>query len=260
MKKLVSLFASALFIFIFSATSFAGYLTGVSVNYDSRYFPEFAYDRGGPEGHSGAYIQVVAGVDGYDDLKNINIKAKHLVNDFEVTLLEAPTGCAGNWPAFFGVDQYYAVRLQPESKRMVGQWVITLKYTTNAGDKGQESKTVTVPRFNFPPEPTGIQRSHYQGREWLVWNSIGDPGTGPFKHVEYRIMRLTKPLFCVDDAYAVRPYGNIYYELWSGNRIAVEIPSGWYPGDLIRIENRVYDDNGGAVYRFDRGVRFIYLQ
>lgn len=255
MKKL-SILLLCVFSIFFSATSFAQYMTSAEIRFDSRYFPEFVYARGGAEGHSGAYISFSVSVIDYDDLQKVDIKAKHLDTDFEVTLLEAAPECAGVWP-FAGVDQYYGVRLQP-NEWMTGEWEITLKYRTTEGVHGREQALVVVPRFNSPPEPTGIQGANVQGQKWLVWNSIGEPGVGPDSHIEYRIMHLTGPDLCIDESYTVRPGGNIYYELWSGNRIAVERPAHWQPGDLIRIENRVYS-NIQDVYRFDRGTRYFYL-
>ncbi|MDY6793429.1 MAG: hypothetical protein SWH54_19350 [Thermodesulfobacteriota bacterium] len=140
---------------------------------------------------------------------------------------------------------------------MTGKWRIILKYEKN-GTKEKETKAVMVPRFNFPPEPTGIQLANWNGKTWIVWNRIGDPGNSG-KHVEYRIAHFTTPApHCMDDWLVIQEGGPTYYELWSGNRIAVELPTNWVSGDLIRIENRVYDDMDG-VYRNDRGTRFFFL-
>ncbi|MDY6793428.1 MAG: hypothetical protein SWH54_19345 [Thermodesulfobacteriota bacterium] len=88
-------------------------MTEVNVRYDSRYFPEFVYGRGGSEGHSGAYIQIVAGIDGYNDFSKIRVKAKHIASDFEVSLVEQPSACIGGWP-FDNVDQYFVIWLRPD--------------------------------------------------------------------------------------------------------------------------------------------------
>lgn len=260
MMKMVKCFSLMFCLVLFSNVVYAQYLSEAYVRYDSRYYPEFAYDRGGAEGHSGAYISIVVGVDHYSDLQNINVKAKHLGKDFEVTLIEDDPECVGMWP-YDSVDQWFFVLLRPDSAWMKGVWEITLKYETVGSVKGTETALVNVPRFNFPPEPTGIQIADYQGKKWLVWNSIGDPGAGPGRHIEYRIAHYSNtPGTCLDKFYSIRLFGsNIYYETWSGNRIAVEIPFDWATGDLLRIENRVYDNNNGTVYRYDRGTRYFYM-
>lgn len=255
------LIASWLFVllFLFSGAVYAEntYLSESYVRYDSRYYPEFVHHRGGAEGHSGAYISIVVGIDNYSDIQSVNIKAKHTASGFEVSLKEDSIDCVGLWP-IGPVDQWFSIALRPEHTWMVGDWEIEAKVKTLT-DKVTEVAYVSVPRFNFPPEPTGIQISEYQGKTWLVWNRIGDPEVGISKHVEYRIAHHTSsPAACIDEFYLVRPGGNIYYELWSGNRIAVELPSHWVTGDLIRVENRIYDDNNGETYRHDRGTRYFY--
>ncbi len=234
------------------------HLTEVNVRYDARYYPEFFYGRGGPEGHSGAYIRIIAGIDGYNDIKKIRVKAKHIASKFEVSLVGDDPECVGVWP-LDGVDLYFSVGLRPQHRWMTGVWEITLKYRKD-GQKQKETKTVNVPRFNFPPEPTGIQIAVDGGMTYLVWNRIGDPGFGNNQHVEYRIAHLTTPSpYCIDEWYWIRE-GTGNYQLWSGNRIAVELPAHWNSGDLIRIENRVYDDNSpDGPLRHDRGVRYFFL-
>jgi hypothetical protein len=246
---------------LISSMIYAQYLTEAYVRYDSKYLPDIVDDRGGAEGNSGAYVSILAGINNYHDLKSVNLKAKKLGTDFEFSLLGDSEECAGIWP-FETVDIWYFVSLRPAPGWMTGDWEIVLKYSTNDGIKGTESMMVTVPRFNFPPAPTGVQIAEYQDKKWLVWNSIGEPGSGTSnRKVEYRIAHYTsEPEHCIDKWYAVRPYGNINYQVWSGNRIAVEIPYDWSQGDLIRIENRIYDNNGGTVYRSDRGTRYIFMR
>lgn len=236
----------------------AEFMSTASVRYDARQYPDLAYERGGAQGHSGAYVQILVGIVNYADLSKINIKAKHLGSDFEVTLVEADKACVGVWPYPDEAEQWFSVWLKPDHNKIKGDWEITLKYKA-FGEKGTEVKNVTVPRLNFPPEPTGIQISEYQGQTWIAWNSIGAPGTGPGRHIEYRLLKLLPPpAFCPDETYSIRP-GKYPYQMWSGNRIAVPLPGHWMSGDLIRIENRIYDNYAG-VYRYDRGVRFFFMR
>jgi hypothetical protein len=236
----------------------AEFMRTVEVRYDARQYPDLAYERGGAQGHSGAYIQILVGIVGYADLEKIIIKAKHLETDFEVTLIENDKECVGAWPYPDEAEQWFSVSLKPEHTWMKGDWEITLNYKTPT-EKGKEVKFVTVPRFNFPPEPTGIQISEYMGQPWIAWNSIGAPGTGPNAHIEYRLLKMSPPpASCAVESYAIRPE-RYPYEMWSGNRIAAPLPSYWEPGDLIRIENRVYDYIDG-VSRYDRGVRFFFMR
>jgi hypothetical protein len=242
----------------FTGIASAEFMSAADVRYDARQYPDLFYERGGAQGHSGAYIQIMAGIVNYAELETININAKHLGTDFEVTLVELGPECVGSWPYPDEAEQWFTVSLKPEHTWMKGTWEITLKYTT-ATEKGTEVKNVTVPRFNFPPEPTGIQISEYQGQPWIVWNSIGAPGAGLNRHIEYRLLKsLPPPAACSEETYTIRP-GRTYYQMWSGNRIAVPLPSHWMPGDLIRIENRIYDYTEG-VYRYDRGVRFFFMR
>jgi len=236
-----------------SSLLFADYISSASVNYDSRYYPEFYYGSGGAEGHSGAYIQIGVGVVNYDDLSKVNIKAKHIDTDFEVTLEESPQVCAGGYPVEWNVDQYWGIRLKPEDW-MVGTWEITMKYTA-FGQKEKEMVEVYVDRFSFPPEPTGIQL----GPDRIIWNSIGIPGlpNNYGEYVEYRIMHHAEysvdgnDIFCVDEAITIRDDTAVI----PLNRIRQAIPPEWSSGDLIRVENRVYRGS-----RFDRGVRYFYLR
>lgn len=235
-------------------------MTEVNVLYDARVYPDLFYERGGAQGHSGSYIQIYAGINNYADLESLEIEAEHDGSKFEVTLREDARECIGVWP-FESVDQWFSVLLGPDHVGLKGDWKITLKYKTLNNEKGKEVKHVLVPRFNFPPEPSGLQISRVEGRNWIAWNSIGDPGVGPNRHIEYRLNRVTSPpAACVSEVYTIRKDGNVPYRLWSGNRVAVELPTHWMPGDLVKVENRVYDDNGGTGYRFDRGVRYFYLR
>lgn len=242
-----------------SGVASAEYLSFADVRYDAREYPDLFYHRGGAQGNSGSYIQVVAGVVQYANLTKINIKAEHLGTGFEVTLVEAVTECVGVWQYQDEAEQWFRVWLKPERRWMTGDWEITLKYETTSG-KGKETKLVTVPRFNFPPEPTGIQVTNYEGRTWIAWNSLGEPGTYlDGKHIEYRLLKMT-PEGCPDRSKGITPT-RYEYQMWSGNRIAVPVPEEWSlaAGDLIRIENRVYDDYDGF-YRFDRGSRYFYIR
>lgn len=258
MKKLVILFMVSVCVILFSATSFAKvmtsqYMTDASVMYDSRYYPEFVYDRGGAEGHSGAYIVLLASIVGYDELTDIRIVAEHKGTGFEVTLVEGSPQCAGQYP--FGYDQSYGIRLKPENW-MTGEWEFTLKCETTEGDTVHESLDVNVVQFGFPPEPTGIYFWVVNPTtKYLYWNSIGAPGVGPDNHYEYRIMHFDQN-GCIDDFVSVRGNSPDYRII--GEKIRVKIPYGWASGDLVRVENRFYS-SPGDVPRSDRGTRYIFL-
>lgn len=238
----------------FSGLAQAEYLSLANVRYDAREYPDLYWQRGGAAGHSGAYIQLLAGIVNYSELSKINITAKHLDSDFEATLVELDPSCVGKWPYPQEAEQWFSTRLQP-GLWMTGDWEITLK----AEPSVKEVRTVRVPRFNFPPVPSGIQISDYMGQTYLAWNSIGAPGVGPERHIEYRLVKSTPPpAACPEETYNIRP-GRYPYQLWSGNRIAVPLPGHWMTGDLIRIENRIYD-NHQNVYRFDRGVKYFFMR
>ena len=236
----------------------AAYLGTFDVRYDAREYPGLYWERGGAEGHSGAYVQLLVGVINYSELSKINIKAKHIDTDFEVTLLESDPSCVGKWPYPEEAEQWFSARLQPDTW-MTGTWEITLKAKPDV----KEVVTIHVPRFNFPPIPSGIQISEVQGQTYLAWNSIGDPGVGPERHIEYRLVKSTPPpAACAEESYTIRPE-RYDYQIWSGNRIAVPLPGHWTTGDLIRIENRVYDNYQSpqqSVYRYDRGVTYFFMR
>ncbi len=232
------------------------YISSASVNYDARYFPGFFYDEGGAEGHSGAYVQINVGVVHYGELSKVNIKAKHIDSDFEVTLREAHQECAGGYPSGWNVDQYWGIRLKPEDW-MAGTWEITLKYRDVYGDKDYETVEVYVDRFSYPPQPTGLQFAAPGGRKRIIWNSIGVPGVPGYdgEYIEYRIMHHVEypdGIFCIDQAINIRDASAMI----PLNRIRQTIPEEWESGDLIRVENRVYKGDGS---RYDRGVRYFYL-
>ena len=239
-------------------TAKAQYLLSAGIRYDVRYYQQLHSARGGAEGQSGAYIQIDAGVVEYDEISDIRITATHETG-FIVSVREDHPSCVGVSP--WDGDQYFSVRLAV-GKWMTGEWEITMEYRDPKQKKRTETMTLSVPRFNFPPVPTGIEVLNSAGRKWVVWNRIGNPGSGPGKHVEYVIMHFTSPSppRCIDDWLAINPDGDDY-QLWSGNRIAVPISGKpWNPGDLIRIENRFYDDNApSGPYRMDRGCTYVIL-
>jgi hypothetical protein len=262
MRKLIILSLALVFIIFFSAISLANgneFLTDASIYFDSRYYPEFVpyspevrSGSGGAEGHSGAYIHLSASVENYSSLENVRIVAEHKDTDFEVTLREAPAECAGVWP-FLNDGQYYGVRLKPDNW-MLGDWEFTLK----AAGGVQETIEATVLRFYYPSQPTGIEIVERRGEPWLTWNSIGNPELQDADHVEYRIVHMLNQT-CVDESYAVRPNNStIDYSLTPGNKIRVRIPEWWQPGDLIRIENRVYGSPEDVIH-MGRATRFIHL-
>lgn len=241
------------------------HLGWATVRYDARYYPDFFHGRGGPEGHSGAYIQIKVNINDYNDITNINVKAKH-ISGFEVSLRGDDPSClvVSPWPHMSS----YGVRLAPQDWWMTGEWEFTLQYTELGKKKViEESKIVNVPSFNFPPEPTGIQIAHNLeglGKTWLVWNSIGDPGTGDNKKlVIYQIAHYTASSPpCIDEWIGINE-GSNNYKLLSGNRIAFDLSTtknSWASGDLIRIENRVYDEiHPDGPYRHDRAARYFFL-
>lgn len=256
MERYVKIFLAIGCLLLLVGTANAQHLLTAGICYDVRYYQQLYNARGGAEGQSGAYIQIHAGVVGYNELSDIRITATHETG-FIVSVREDPPSCVGVSP--WDEDQSFSVRLAAEGW-MTGEWEITLEYR---GPRGQRTETMTlnVPRFNFPPVPTGIEVLYYQGTKYVVWNRIGDPGSGPGKHVEYVIMHFTSPSppRCINDWLVIKSSTD-NYELWSGNRIAVPISEkGWNSGELIRIENRVYDDNNGGPYRWDRGCKYVIL-
>jgi hypothetical protein len=249
------------FLLLAGAANAKQHLAEAYVRYDARYYPEFFHARGGPEGHSGAYIQILAKIDGNNDIIGPRVTAKHIDSGFEVILRGADPSClvVSPWPTLLNYD----VLLAPQDWWMTGEWEITLQYTKGDQKKiTEESVTVNVPRFNFPPAPTGIQIGGYEGKTWLVWNRIGDPGTGPDnQHVEYRIGHFTTPYpHCLDEWIGING-DSTNFQLWSGNRIAFDLSTTetpWASGDLVKIEYRVFDYKNG-VYRHDRAARYFFL-
>jgi len=265
MKQILMINLVIVFVLSIAISANAQHLTGQLVSVDIRDFPEFIFGRGGSEGHSGAYIQLSFGISGWDAIQVTEAKAQHVASGFQVTLREDTT-CRKNYPPQWNMDAGYYISLKAEDWWMTGEWEIVLSYV-EAHRKKTETVKVAVPRFNFPPIPTGIHIGEYLGQKYLVWNRIGDPGIGPGKHVEYRIRHFNRSLPCVDEDLVISGPPNTsptYYELWSGNRIAVPLPSEWIPGDRIRIENRVYDDNysetGPGPYRWDRASKDFILR
>lgn len=255
MKAAIKFSILVLGLFLMAATANAqGHLASASVFYDARDYEEFIHGRGGSEGHSGAYIKLQLGVTGYDLITRIRATAEHEDTKFEVTLWESPC-----WDTISqDVDKFFQVWLRPSSW-MTGEWTFVLKYKIGK-DRYKEKMKVFVPRFNYPPTPTGIQLAFLgepPTERYLVWNRIGDPEAFG-KHVEYRV-RLLDNIGCIIEDLRIRPGGDPY-ELWSGNRIAVPLPPHWTPGNIVRIENRVYDDNyPGGPYRFDRACKDLVL-
>jgi hypothetical protein len=210
--------------------------------------------RGGLEGHSGAYIHVLARVRGYSQIRNIRIRAEHIGTGFTVSPIEDDPGCVGS----LGDEdvQFFSVHLRVQ-EWMEGEWEFTMRYRDSQGRK-TETATATVNHFNFPPVPTGVEIAENDGKTILVWNRIGDPSVGPGEHIEHRIFHLSESPRCLDEMLVIRP-GGYPYELWFGNRIAVELPSHWNSGDRIRIENRIYDSIPTNGHVFDRAVKYVIL-
>jgi len=248
----ISLVISVALLIAMSAN--AQHLVPFDVIVDNRAYPEFIYGRGGPEGHSGAYIQIGLGVTEYRSITEIKAKAVHVASGFEISLTEADRSCLGVSPPG-NLDQFYAW-LRPQDW-MTGEWKLVLSYKEGRGRK-TETATVGVGHFNFPPVPTGIEIAEANGKKYLVWNSIGAPGTSG---VEYRLDHYSKDIpQCPDEYLPIRPGGEYPYELWSGNRIAVPLRAHWTSGDRVRIENWVTDDNSPyGPYRRDRALRDVFL-
>ena len=266
MKRIVIINLAIVFVLSIAISANAQHLVGQAVFVDIRDFPEFIFTRGGSEGHSGAYIQLNFGVSGWDVIEVVEAKAKHIPSGFEVTLREDTT-CRKNYPPQWNIDTNYYINLRAEDWWMTGEWEFIFNYI-EARRKKTETAKVAVPRFNFPPIPTGIQISEYLGQKYLVWNRIGDPGTiEAGKRVEYRVRHFSSSSSCIDEDLVIRgpltsPPSS--YDLWSGNRIAVPLPTHWEPGDRVRIENRVFDDNysdtGPGPYRWDRACKDFILR
>jgi hypothetical protein len=261
MKRYLKISMIILVALLIAITAHAQHLVTPGIMYDARGAHEFMWGRGGAEGHSGAYIQLNIGVTGYSNISQISVKARHIASNFEVTLTEESKSCIGVWPPDWGIDQVFTAWLRPFDW-MTGEWEFVLSYVERWRRK-TEKATVPVPRFNFPPIPTGIEIATSLGKKYLVWNRIGDPGIGPGKHVEYRIRHFGRSLPCIDEDIAINANNPGGYQLWSGNRIAFPLPD-WESGDRVRIENRVYDDNysettGPGPYRFDRGCKDFIL-
>ena len=265
MKRILMINLVVVFVLSIAISANAQHLIGQAVFVDIRDFPEFIFGRGGSEGHSGAYIQLSFGVSGWDAIEVVEARARHVATGFEITLMEESKSCIGVWPPGWP-DQGFGAWLRPLDW-MTGEWEFVFSYV-EAHRKKTETAKVAVPRFNFPPIPTGIQISEYLGQKYLVWNRIGDPGTiEAGKRVEYRVRHFSSSSSCIDEDLVIRgpltsPPSS--YDLWSGNRIAVPLPTHWEPGDRVRIENRVFDDNysdtGPGPYRWDRACKDFILR
>ena len=252
MKKYMKVFITVVcLLFLVGPANAADYMLDSGVMYNKIDYPEFHLDlRGGADGHSGAYVTIYAGVTGYYEMSKINIKAKHIISDFEVTLLEDYPECVGVADYPFGpVDQYFWVSLQP-ADWMKGQWEITLKFNDINGESQTETTSVYIPGFYYPPLPTGLQIAEEEGITWLIWNRLANPG-GSYQPV---VKHYKSSPYCVDEFHRIIPGSDLQYRLWPGNRIAVEIPTNWQHGDLIKIENRLYD--GGHL---NRASKYIIL-
>jgi hypothetical protein len=188
------------------------------------------------------------------------MRAEHKGTGFTVSLKEDDPGCVGSQgsPDVQGFSVFLNVQ-----DWMVGEWEFTMEYRDSAGRK-TEKATATVSRFSFPPHPTGIQIVEYQGKTYLVWNKIGeprnpsDPANDGKDCIVYATWHIQEPLGCLEELRRFFPGGSPY-ENWSGNRIAVELPSHWQSGDKIRIENRIYGADRTTGHPFDRGVTFLIL-
>ena len=250
MGNFIKGFMMAVCLLFLVGTANATNLNDFGIMYNKIDYPEFHLGlRGGADGHSGAYVTIYAGVSNYYEMNHLNIKAKHIASDFEVTLVEDYPECVGVADYPFGpIDQYFWVSLQP-ADWMKGQWEITLTYSDSNDIKQTETKPVNIPGFYYPSLPTGLQIAEEEGIKWLVWNRPANPGASYQPVVKH----YTSSPYCVDEFHRI-PYDTLQYRLWPGNRIAVEIPGNWKHGDLIKIENRLYD--GGHL---NRASKYIIL-
>lgn len=251
MEKFLKGFMMVVCLLFLAGTANAENLNDIGVLYNKIDYPEFYLGlRGGADGHSGAYVTIYAGVSNYYEMNHISIKAKHIGSDFEVTLVEDHPECVGvaDYP-FGSIDQYFWVSLQP-ADWMKGQWEFTLAYRDSNNNKQTETKTVDIAGFYYPPLPTGLQIAEEDGINWLVWNRPANPG-GSYRPV---VQHYKSSPYCIDEFYQIIPGSPLQYRLWPGDRIAVEIPSNWQHGDLIKIENRLYD--GGHL---NRASKYIIL-
>jgi hypothetical protein len=255
MEKFMKVFMMVVCLLFLVGTANATYLNDSGVLYNMIDYPEFHLGlRGGADGHSGAYVTIYAGVTEYYEMSKISIKAKHITSDFEVSLIEDHPECVGVVDYPFGpIDQYFWVNLQP-ADWMKNQWEITLTYMDINNVKQTEIRPVYISGFFYPPLPTGLQFAEELGKTWLIWNRIADPSDAPGRRYQPVVKHYTSSPYCVDEFHRISSGGTIPYQLWRGNRIAIEIPSHWQHGDLIKIENRLYD--GG---RFDRASKYIIL-
>jgi len=156
MKRILIISLVTVFVLSIAISANAQHLVGPAIFVDTRDSSEFIFGRGGSEGHSGAYIQLNVAVIGWDAIKVIEAKAEHVSSKFVVTLKEDTT-CLKNYPPQWNMDMGYYINLKPEDWWMIGEWKLILKYKEKAtGLKKTEEATVVVPRFNFPPTPTGI--------------------------------------------------------------------------------------------------------
>ena len=255
MKRILRMNLVIVFALLIAMSANAQHLVFSEVKVDNRTYTEFIYGQGGIEGYSGAYIIIALYVTRYSSMTEIKTGAQHVASGFEITLREDDPSCVGVFPGI--VEQGFYAWLRPQAW-MTGQWNFILSYKENRAKK-TETATVVVPRFNFPPIPTGIEMAENNGIKYLVWNSIGAPGTSG-GHVEYRIRHLSNDFpKCLDGEVVIRP-GADSYDLWSGNRIAVPLPDNWNSGDRVRIENVVFDDNSpSGPYRSDKATKIVIL-
>jgi hypothetical protein len=257
MEKFMKVFMMVVcLLFLVGTANASVHMMEALVIYNKIEYPEFHLDmRGGTDGHSGAYVTIMAGVTDYYEMSKINIKAEHTASDFEISLVEDHPECVGAADYPFGpTEQYFWVSLQPLNW-MKGEWKITLTYKDSTDVKQTEIRFVNVSNFYYPPVPTGLQIAEELGKTWLIWNRIADPSAYPNTHRYQPVIKhYTSSPHCVDEFHRIIPDSGLEYRLWKGNRIAVAIPSNWQHGDLIKIENRIYGPGG-----FGRACKYIIL-
>ena len=264
MERCVKISVVICVLLLLAGTAYAQHLREGSIVYHSLHYPPFYHGKGGLEAHSGAYIHLFANVTGYSQIRDIAIRAEHKGTGFTVSLREDAPECVGSqsedvqaFSAFLGAED-----------GLVGEWEFTMQYIDSRGRNPKTEKaTATVSSFNFPPHPTGIQIAQVetdQGlKTYLLWNKIGDPknpsdyANSGVDCIVYAIFHISK-WGCLDELLRFFPGGS-WYENRSGNRIIVELPSYWHPGDRIRIENRIYGSDRTSGHPFDRGITYLIL-
>jgi hypothetical protein len=225
-------------------------LTGAAAMYDHRNSGTWTESALGPEGVSGAYLDVSVGViTGGKLLKHSNvrsIKVKHLETGFKFSL--QPDICEN----YLGPGQQaWYLYLRPEDWMFEGNWEFTMLY--KGSDRNVHKQIVSVPAGPkvFPMKPSHIQIVKSSSSIDVSWSALGNPDTGQF---DYRIQAyedicpviVFRGDWCVTCQNKAGTYDPIL------NKVTFAIPLEW-SGHKIRLENRIYEvfpRQGKAVEEF----------